>query len=320
VHAITCRGRDKAVNLQTKSRAHLPVFPVGRSTIEKSNIGTIADGKLYALQNVMELDGRVSAYPANARGYSVSNCYLIKEGNRALLLDSGLSAHEASIIAQIRSLTTSDTLLSVFPLRINEYMSVCNVEAIAQSFNVEQCYSGNPDAALWVDFGRRSDANDKRPYSLKTTLVSRAETLHVGDTRAIEVFQAPIRLINTRWMFDQNTRTLFTSDSFSHEWSDSADGPWSISADGCKTTADQIRSFLLNTRYWWLEGGKTTELRRKLGAIFEKYPIETIAPGYGRVLRGRALVERQYRMFDEVLARLDQSVVKPKYVDRDELR
>jgi flavorubredoxin len=268
----------------------------------------------------MELDGRVSAYPANARGYSVSNCYLIKEGNRALLLDSGLSAHEASIIAQIRSLTTPDTLLSVFPLRINEYMSVCNVEAIAQSFNVEQCYSGNPDAALWVDFGRRSDANDTRPYSLKTTLVSRAETLHVDDTRAIDVFQAPIRLINTRWMFDQNTKTLFTSDSFSHEWSDSPDGPWSISADECKTTADYIRSFLLNTRYWWLEGGKTTELRRKLGAIFEKYPIETIAPGYGRVLRGRALVERQYKMFDEVLARLDQSVVKPKYVDRDELR
>jgi hypothetical protein len=196
----------------------------------------------------------------------------------------------------------------------------CNVEAIAQSFNVEQCYSGNPDAALWVDFGRRSDANDQRPYSLKTTLVSRAETLHVGDARAIEVFQAPIRLINTRWMFDRNTRTLFTSDSFSHQWSDSPDGPWSISADECKTTADHIRSFLLNTRYWWLEGGKTTELRRKLGAIFEKYPIETIAPGYGRVLRGRALVERQYKMFDEVLARLDQSVVKPKYVDRDELR
>jgi flavorubredoxin len=317
---MTCRGRNKALNSQTKPSALRPVFPVGRSTIEKSSIETIADGKLHALQNVMELDGRVSAYPANARGYSVSNCYLIKEGNRALLLDSGLSAHEASIIAQIRSLTTPDTLLSVFPLRINEYMSVCNVEAIAQSFNVEQCYSGNPDAALWVDFGRRSDANDNRPYKLKTTLVSRAETLHVGDTRAIEVFQAPIRLINTRWMFDQNTRTLFTSDSFSHEWSDSPDGPWSISADECETTPDHIRSFLLNTRYWWLEGGKTTELRRKFGAIFEKYPIETIAPGYGRVLRGRALVERQYKMFDEVLARLDQSVVKAKYVDRDELR
>jgi flavorubredoxin len=308
------------LNLQTKPSALRPVFPVGRSTIDKSHIETIADGKLYALQNVMELDGRVSAYPANARGYAVSNCYLLKEGDRALLLDSGLSAHEASIIAQIRAVTTPDTVLSVFPLRINEYMSVCNVEAIAQSFNVEQCYSGNPDAALWVDFGRQSAAKDSGAYSLKTTLVSRAETLNVNEGRAVDVFQAPLRLINTRWMFDQNTKTLFTSDSFSHEWSDSPDGPWSITAAECKTTPDHIRSFLLNTRYWWLEGGKTTELRRKLGVVFDKYPIENIAPGYGRVLRGRALVEKQYKMFDEVLARLDQSVIASKYVDRDELR
>lgn len=308
------------MNLQTRPSALRPAWPSGRSKIDKSNITTIADGQLYALQNVLELDGRVSAYPANARGYSVSNCYLLTQGRHALLLDSGLSAHESAIIAMIRSLTTAKTLLSVFPLRINEYMSVCNVEAIAQSFNVEQCYSGNPDAALWVDFGRRSDSNDDRPYSLKTTLVSRSETLQVGTGRGVEVFQAPLRLINTRWMFDQETRTLFTSDSFTHEWSTSSDGPWSLTDDDCTTTPDHIRSFLLNTRYWWLEGGKTTELRRKLAAVFDKYPIENIAPGYGRVLRGRALVERQYKMFDEVLARLDQSAATAKYVDRDELR
>jgi hypothetical protein len=314
-----------AVNIQTQVKPAVGAAgkgtpPRGASTIQKSNIETLADG-LYALQNVIELDGRVSSYPADARGYTVSNCYLLTNDRHALLLDSGLSAHEASIIAQIRSLTRPDTRLSIFPLRINEYMSVCNVEAIAQSFDVEQCYSGNPDAALWVDFGRRSDSNDGRPYALKTTLVSRAETLRVGgDARPIDVFQAPIRLINTRWMFDQVTRTLFTSDSFSHEWSDSADGPWAISAADSSTTSAHVRSFLLNTRYWWLEGGKTTELRRKLAAIFEKYPIETIAPGYGRILRGRELVERQYAMFDEVLARLDKGVVAAKYVDRDEMR
>jgi flavorubredoxin len=307
------------VNLQTKPSALRPAWPNGRSKIDKSNITTVADG-LYALQNVLELDGRVSAYPGNAKGYSVSNCYLLTQGRYALLLDSGLAAHEASIISMIRSLTKPGTLLSLFPLRINEYMSVCNVEAIAQNFNVEQCYSGNPDAALWVDFGKRSDSNDERPYSLKTTLVTRSETLHVGEGRPIDVFQAPIRLINTRWMFDQNTKTLFTSDSFSHEWSGSSDGPWEISDKDCTTTAAHVRSFLLNTRYWWLEGGKTTELRKKLAAIFEKYPIEIIAPGYGRILRGRALVERQYQMLDDVLAKLDKGVVAPKYVDRDEIR
>jgi flavorubredoxin len=296
-------------------------WPHGKSTIENSNVETLDDGRLYALQNVITLDGRVSAYPADARGFSVSNCYLLKQDRHAMLLDSGFTAHEVSIIAQIRSVTASDTLLSVFPLRINEYMSVCNVEAIAQNFNVEQCYSGNPDAALWVDFGRRSDANDNRPYSLKTTLVTRAETLLLGGpTRPITVFQAPIRLINTRWMYDEVTRTLFTSDSFTHAWSDRPDGPWSISAAEDTTTPEHVRSFLLNTRYWWLEGGATGELRRKLAAIFDKYQIETIAPGYGRVLRGRAIVERHYAMFDDILKQLDKDTVSPRYVDRDELR
>lgn len=293
--------------------------------VKMGPITTIAPGRLYALQNVFALDGRVSSYPANARGFTVSNCYLIKEGKDAVLLDSGYVAHASSLLAQIGSILEPDATLSVYPLRINEYMSVCNVETIAAHFNVIQCYSGNPDAALWVDFGGHSDAaadTGRKPYSLKTTLVARKQTLYVGSekTRTIDAFQAPIRLIGTRWIYDQATRTLFTSDSFSHEWSQSPDGPWETSADDNTTTAAHIRSFLLNTRYWWLEGGDTESLRRKIGDVFRQYDIENIAPGYGRVLRGRALVERQFGMFDEVLRQLDRGVVAPRYVDRDELR
>ncbi len=60
--------------------------------------------------------------------------------------------------------------------------------------------------------------------------------------------------------------------------------------------------------------------RRKLAQVFDQYDIENLAPGYGRVLRGRDLVKRQYRLLDEVLAGLDKSVVQARYVDRDELR
>jgi hypothetical protein len=287
-------------------------------------VAVLVPNRLYALQNVITLDGRISSYPANARGYTVSNCYLVKEGKDAVLLDSGYSAHVQSVLAQLGSILEPDATLSVYPLRINEYMSVCNVEAIASRFNVIQCYSGNPDAALWVDFGGRSDAvgQQLKPYSLKTTLVARKQTLHVGSegTRPIEAFQAPIRLIGTRWIYDGATKTLFTSDSFSHEWSQTADGPWTTSAADNATTSDHIRSFLLNTRYWWLEGGDTESLRRKIADVFERHEIETIAPGYGRVIRGRALVERQFAMFDDVLRRLDRGTIHPSYVDRDDLR
>ncbi|MES2187500.1 MAG: hypothetical protein V4505_23320 [Pseudomonadota bacterium] len=301
-----------------------PAPPVAKGAFDLgSNIHTLVEGKVYALQNVFQLEGRASAYPADATGYSVCNCYLIKQGDRAVLLDSGLVAHEQSIIAQINSLIDPGTRLSVYPLRINEFMSVCNVEALAGAFDVEQCYSSNADAAVWVNFGGRSDAPNPQPYSLKTTMVKRAQTLYVGpeaQDRSLDAFQAPIRLIGTRWIYDKQTKTLFTSDSFSWEWSQRVDGPWHLEDKDCTTTAAGIRSFLLNTRYWWLEGGDTQTLRQKLKVVFDKYDIENLAPGYGRVLRGRDLVQRQYRMFDEALATLDKSVVAPRYVDRDELR
>ena len=80
------------------------------------------------------------------------------------------------------------------------------------------------------------------------------------------------------------------------------------------TTNAFVRSFLLNTRYWWLEGARTDVIRKGIAEVFERYEIETIAPGYGAILRGRHLVEQQFTVLDEVLAGLDRKVVKPGYV------
>jgi ribosome biogenesis protein Nip4 len=82
---------------------------------------------------------------------------------------------------------------------------------------------------------------------------------------------------------------------------------------------EHIKSYLLNTRYWWLRGGETSSLRKKLAGVFEKYDIENIAPGYGRVLCGKKLVERQFRLFDEALRQLDKSQIEATYVFRDEV-
>ena len=61
------------------------------------NIREIAQGKLFALQNPMKLDGRVSSYPASARGYSVTNCYVLRQPDAAWLIDTGFGCHEAAI-------------------------------------------------------------------------------------------------------------------------------------------------------------------------------------------------------------------------------
>ena len=286
-----------------------------------SNIATLADGKVYALQNALQLDGRVSAYPASARGTSMANCYLLVEDDAAVLIDTGYAIHEPIIREQIQSLIGPEQRLSLFPLRLNEFMSINNVETLAAHLDVEQCYTSNPDAAWWFDFGATSDHGEAVLDKLKITAVSREQTLPIGSHgRVLNVFQAPIRLIATRWIYDGATKTLFTSDMFSHVWRDTPQGPWFVDETNDPSSFDHVRSFLLNTRYWWLEGVHTGPLREGVAKVFETYDIETLAPGYGAIIRGRDLVEKQFRIFDEVLASLDRSVQPSRYVDRDEER
>jgi len=110
------------------------------------------------------------------------------------------------------------------------------------------------------------------------------------------------------------------NEHITHVWRARADGPWIVTDDDDTTSARELRSFLLNTRYWWLEGAPTDSIRRGIANVFDKYDIETIAPGYGCILRGRNVVARHYQMLDEILKRLDKRVAVSRYVGRDEER
>ena len=283
-------------------------------------IATLAPGKLYALQHPYPLDGRVSSYPASARGFSVANSYLLTQSDAAMLIDTGFGKDEPAIRGEIEQLIAPGLPLSLFPLRLNEFMSINNVEAFAGHFNVEQCYTSNTDAALWFDFG--ASANGRRILDgMPITAVTRSETIELGKSgRSIDVMAAPVRLIATRWLYDRATRTLFSSDMFTHVWRAREEGPWIVTEDDDLTCAREMRSFLLNTRYWWLEGAPTASIRRAIAEVFERCDVETVAPGYGCILHGRSVVARHAAMLDEVLKGLDQSVAVSRYVGRDEER
>ena len=284
-------------------------------------VASLADDRLHALQNPFALDGRVSAYPASARGYSVANSYLLTQPDSAMLIDTGFGKDEPAIRAQIESLIAPGLPFSMFPLRLNEFMSINNVESFASHFNIETCYTSNPDAALWFDFGAQENGRSILDR-MTVTAVTRADTIRLGKLgREIDVMQAPIRLIATRWLYDRATRTLFSSDLFTHVWRETATGPWIVTdEDNDPTSTRDIRSFMLNTRYWWLEGAPTDSIRRGIGEVFDKFDVETIAPGYGCILRGRNVVARHYAMLDEFLKASDKSRMVSRYVTRDEER
>src|SRR5213594_1806237 len=150
-------------------------------------IATLADGKLYALQNPFVLDGRVSSYPRSARGHSVANSYLLTQSDAAMLIDTGFGKDEAAIRAQIEALIAPGLPLSLFPLRLNEFMSINNVETFSRHVNVEQCYTSNIDAALWFDFGAKADGRSILD-AMPVTAVTRSDTIQLGsEGRPIDV-------------------------------------------------------------------------------------------------------------------------------------
>lgn len=285
-----------------------------------SGITEVVKDKVYALQNSLPLDGRLGAYPEQARGYSVCNCYLIKEPEGAYLFDSGYASFEKTMLQQLDSLIDRKTPLAIFPLRINELMSVGNALAIARTFNVKECFSPALDVLLWLDL--ESAEPGRHMPNIKTNVMRGSldfDPSGVGR-RPMVGFSAPIRLITTTWIYDKTTKTLFSSDMFTHVWSDRAEGPWIVQDDDGVTTEAFVRSFLLNTRYWWLDGAATEALAKSVWEVFEKYEIETICPGYGKILKGRKLVERNFKALRNVLAAMDRKKTKGYYVSRDLVR
>src|SRR5262245_3912194 len=86
-------------------------------------------GNVFGLVNTYELDGRPSSHPIEARGYTTMNCYLVLEGDRAVLINTGYSVHDEALQAQLEALMGDRPLDLVLP-RV-EFPSFCNARSIA---------------------------------------------------------------------------------------------------------------------------------------------------------------------------------------------
>ena len=211
--------------------------------------------------------------------------------------------------------------LSLFPLRLNEFMSINNVATFAGHFNVDQCYTSNTDAALWFDFGTEDNSRGILD-SMKVTAVTRADTIELGkhgradrrhagtdpaDRHALAVRlrdQDAVQLRHVhRCLARQRDRTLDR-----HRYGQRLD----VAARGALVHAEHALPAA--------RGAPTDFIRRGIGEVFDKYDIETIAPGYGCILSGHKVVARHYQMLDDFLKACDKSVAVSRYVTRDEER
>lgn len=265
-------------------------------------------GRLYLLPQILTLDGRLSSHPLSARGFAPLNCFLAREPDHALLIDTGFSAYESLLLAQLDSLIGPHDPLTVWALRLGEYASICNVRPVVEHCNVDILYGSQGVPPEWVDF-RPEHVPYGSPVAagalsrIEHRLARQGDAIAVGaGGRMLQTLVAPLRLLPTNWVYDEATRTLFTADAFTYVSQPTARGPWVVGEDDDPTTFEGALEYLLGSRFWWLAGARTEPLRRGIDEIFETYPVERIAPSFGCVLSGRRTVERHRRLLDEILA------------------
>jgi hypothetical protein len=117
------------------------------------------------------------------------------------------------------------------------------------------------------------------------------------------------RAARAPWLYDEATRTLFTSDSFSHVVPPAeAESCVLASGDPDPTTVEVVREHL-RAKFAWLVGADVSGIRASVEAVFAEREIEIVAPSYGCVLQGRAVVERHLGLLLEALDDLASGTV-----------
>jgi hypothetical protein len=266
-------------------------------------------GRLYFLPNVYPLDGRACTHPLDSRGYATQNCYLFVEADRALLVDTGFSIHEESMLTRLEALLSPGTRLSLFLLRMGEFYGICNVRPIVERFNVESIYGfrGKPGVAAdfrpdYVPYG--TPVSSGRLADVQNAVIHSGDGIDLGGGRVLRLMSPPVRLLPTHWLYDEATGTLLTSDLFTYTWRPTSSGPWLVGAGETLPTDAHVRDFMVGSRYWWLPGARTEQMAAKLKEIFLDLEVTRIGPGYGCLIEGPDLVTQHVEIVSRTIEAL----------------
>jgi hypothetical protein len=269
--------------------------------MECAGIAELMLGRLYALSNPLILDDRSSWYPAGTTGAVPVTSYLLREGERALLVDTGVTVHRDALIAQVAHVLPAATRLEILHTRIGEYDGTCNTTALLERFGVRAVYGAVPDCVTWTAFAT-GPAPAARPAAVESLSLRRHPTIELGAARPVTTTLAPLRLLPTFWVYDEAARALLTSDLFTHVVRPDASRGWVVIETDDDTTLADLRRHLLGTRYWWLDGADPAPIREALSTFFAGRAIDVLGPSYGCVLAGAGVVARHVGLLDAILA------------------
>ncbi len=265
-------------------------------------------GSLYALGDAAAASGAISWIPVTEEGYEPINCYLLLDEGGALLVDTGVAAHDATLVAQLEQLLPPGTPLSIFLTRF-EGDTITNLETVIRHFRVQHVYGGGvanpfdyfdditvPTDEVFDEVSSREDVRAKSQNRVDLTRILRGERIPVGRTRRVELIAPQLRVLTTSWIFDEVTGTLFCADAF-----DYAGLPTADRSALALTDPDEVPSIerMRERGFCKLDclldrDANVAPIIADLEEIFSRFDVQNIAPNHGRVALGREATRRYY--------------------------
>lgn len=248
------------------------------------------------------VDGRLSWYPTDLRGLAPISCHVVRSESSVLIIDSGVAAHEQTVLDDVSSLLEPGDRVALALTRVVEFDSQGNAAKMLRRLPVVALYGNLPPHFILTR--RAADIPPFRAGPDGTTLpgdpsMEGVELLsldaghELGRAAGFEddrfvVIDAPLRLLKTAWIFDTVSGTLFTSDSFIHGLLAAGDDdPHAVLSGEDGALDPDGMAHVLTAKFEWLNLADTSHLVNELERIFTEHQVTRIAPGVGAVMAGR---------------------------------
>ena len=257
--------------------------------VSEATSAELAPG-VIAVTQLVDLVRPLSWVEPDAVGFDPSNSYLIKSGQVATLIDTGVAAGGGSLLDRLGGLIAPATPLTVTLTRV-EPDCLGNLLALARRFHVVRvCSQSNVIPFDYIG-----------PFSGEFPSVDIVNGLHPGDAvpvdrdRTLLVVEPAVRTLPTLWYFDAVSGTLFCSDFFGEDRPHVAG-----SLSGGDVDLATARRHLL-AKFDWLSVADTSAALARLDRVFDTLRVKAIAPGHGLWIRGEEAVRRRYETVREAL-------------------
>ena len=250
--------------------------------------------------------------------YEYFNSYVLRQGCRTWVIDSGPAAVARRLIAAswfsplaleppvslVQSRLEPD-VLSGLPLWINQF-GLGGVDVFA------------PGAGGLAPLDLFEDLNTElivRKSEIPVYFLYGGNLIDLGHGRTLEVITPLLRTLSTRWFYDKRSATLFTSDAFSHYSPGTPDDTMVTSdrepdflAQG-ESLGEAVRRHHL-AKYDWLAEADLRPIIDDIRQIFERRQVNRICPSRGMVIEGRDLVMRNLAAMTDTLTELMRNPVQ----------